>query len=115
MINSNLFNLNYNDDIVKKMRGFCARANSFLRKFDACSFEVKLILFQPFCTFYTFCAHVMSKVRVEYNNVFRLLLGYRKSCSTSEIFVTNNICNSVGRMQFFLMISLCGLTAAKMS
>ena len=37
--------LNDNDDIVKQMRGLYARANSVLRKFAACSFEVKLRLF----------------------------------------------------------------------
>ena len=42
-------NLNDNDDIMKQMRGLYARANSVLRKFAACSFEVKLRLFQAFC------------------------------------------------------------------
>ena len=37
--------LNDNDDIMKQMRGLCARANSVLRKFAACSFEVQLRLF----------------------------------------------------------------------
>ena len=35
----------------------------------------------------------MTKVRVAYNNVFRLLFGYRRSCSASEMFVYNNIYN----------------------
>ena len=89
-------NLNDNDDIMKQMRGLYARANSFLRKFAACSFEVKLRLFQAFCTSF-YCAHlwykftkqVLSKVRVANNNVFRLLFRYRKSCSASKMFVTN--------------------------
>ena len=34
-----------------------------------------------------------------YNNVFRLLFGYRRSCSASEMFVNNNIYNSEGRMR----------------
>ena len=90
--------LNDNDDIMKQMRCLYARANSVLRKFAACSFEVKLRLFQAFCTSF-YCAHfwykftkqVISKVRVAYNNVFRLLFGYRRSCSASEMFVTNDI------------------------
>ena len=36
----------------------------------------------------------MSKVRVACNNVFRLSFGYRRSCSTSEMSVTNNTCLS---------------------
>ena len=86
---------------MKQMRGLYARANSVLRKFAACSLEVKLRLFQAFCTSF-YCAHlwykftkqVMSKVRVAHNNVFRLLFRYRRSCSASEMFVTNE-----GRMR----------------
>ena len=99
-------NLNDNDDIMKQMRGLYARANSVLRKFAACSFEVKLRLFQACCTsfycahlWYKFTKHVMSKVRVAYNNVFRLLFGYRRSCSASEMFVYNNIYNFEGRLR----------------
>ena len=99
-------NLNDNDDIMKQMRGLYARANSVLRKFAACSFEVKLRLFQAFCTsfycahlWYKFTKHVMTKVRVAYNNVFRLLFGYRRSCSASEMFVYNNIYNFEGRLR----------------
>ena len=34
-----------------------------------------------------------------YNNVFRLLFGYRRSCSASEMFVNNNIYNFEGRLR----------------
>ena len=91
-------NLKDNHDIMKQMRGLYGRANSVLRKSVACPFEVKLRLFQAVCTsfycahlWYKFTKHVMSKVRVAYNNVFRLLFGYRRSCSASEMFVNNNI------------------------
>ena len=70
-------NLNDNDDIMKQMRGLYARANSILRKFAARSFEVKLRLFQAFCTrfycahlWYKFTKHVMTKVRVAYMYVY---------------------------------------------
>ena len=53
-------NLNDSDDIMKQMRGLYARANSVLRKFAACSFEVKLRLFQAFCTSF-YCAHLWYK------------------------------------------------------
>ena len=73
-------NLNDNDDIMKQMRGLYAHANSVLRKCAACSFDVKLRLFQDVCTSF-YCAHlwykftkrVISKVRVAYTNVFRHL------------------------------------------
>ena len=34
-----------------------------------------------------------------YNNVSRLLFGYRRRCSASEMFVTNNIYYFEGRMR----------------
>ena len=34
-----------------------------------------------------------------YNNVFRLLFGYRRSCSASEMFVNNKIYNFEGRLR----------------
>ena len=99
-------NLNDNDDIMKHMRGLYARANSVLRKFAACSVEVKHRLFQAFCTrfycahlWYKVTKHVMSKIKVAYNNVFRLLFGYRRSCSASEMFVNNNTYNFEGRLR----------------
>ena len=48
---------------------------------------------------YKFTKHVISKVRVAYNNVFRLIFGYRRSCSASEIFVNNNIYNFESRLR----------------
>ena len=91
---------------MKQMRGLYARANSVLRKFADCTVEVKLRLFQTFCTssycahpWFKFPNHVMSKVRVAYNNVFRLLFGYRRNCSASEMFVNNNIYKFEGRMR----------------
>ena len=86
--------LNDNDDIMKQMRGLYALANSVLRKFAACSFEVKLQAFWKsfYCAhlWYKFTKQVMSMVRKAYNNVFRLLFGYRRRCRASEIFVTND-------------------------
>ena len=49
-----------------------------------------------------------------YNNVFRLLFGYRRSCSASEMCVYNNIYNFEGRLRKILMILLCELAAAVM-
>ena len=59
-------NLHDNDDniIMKQMRGLYARANSVLRKFAACSFEVKLRLFQAFCTSF-YCAHLYQTCYIQ--------------------------------------------------
>ena len=49
-----------------------------------------------------------------YNNVFRLLFGYRRSCSASEMFVYNNIYNFEGRLRKNINDLLCELAAAVM-
>ena len=40
-----------------------------------------------------------SEWHIVYNNVSRLLFGYRRSCSASEMFVYNNIYNFEGRLR----------------
>ena len=90
-------NLNDNDDIMKQMRGLYARANSLLRKLTACSFEVILRLFKMFTqvSIVPICGinlpNRLCPMSEWHNNVFRLLFGYRRSFSASEMFVTNNI------------------------
>ena len=90
-----------------------------LRKFAACSYEVKLRLFQAFGTsfycahlWYKFTKHVMSKVRVAYNNVSGFYLDIEEvtvpaKCLSPIIFITLKVaCENI------LMILLCGLAAA---
>ena len=87
-----------NNEIMKQMRGFYARANTILRNFNMCSIYVKVELFRAYCTnFYccslwsSFSLSTISKMRVAYNNVVRRLLGYSRRDSASNMFVTNNL------------------------
>jgi len=90
--------LNDNDEIVKQCRGLYARSYSFLRKFTLCSDNVKLQLFQTFCT-NIYAAHLWSsynvqsynKVKVAYNNAYRAIFGCDRFCSASNMFVSNNV------------------------
>ena len=79
-------------------RGLYARSYTLLRKFTLCSNDVKLQLFQTFCT-NIYAAHLWSsytvysynQVKVAYNNAYRALFGCDRFCSASNMFVSNNI------------------------
>ena len=69
-----------------------------LRKFGNCSDNVKSYLFKSYCT-NLYCSHLWSvyncgtynKLKVAYNNSFRILLKLPKRCSASEMFVTRHV------------------------
>ena len=77
---------------------FYTQANILLRKFSHCTHDVKIMLFNSYCSS-MYCAPMwtcfnkssVSKLRVGYNNAFRRLFGYAHDCSASSMFVTNRI------------------------
>jgi exonuclease III len=80
-------------DIERERRALSVRANMLARRFARCSSEVKITLFQAFCTSFYTCslwANYTQKsyhaLRVQYNNAFRVLLGLSRSCSASGMF-----------------------------
>jgi hypothetical protein len=87
-----------NDEIMKQTRALYAKGNVFVRKFANCSHDVKIHLFQAYCT-NIYCASLLScynsltyqKLKVAYNNAFRYLFKYDRRCSASAMFVTNNV------------------------
>ena len=87
-----------NRDISRQIRGLYFRGNMLLRKFSACSYEVKRQLFVSYCTG-MYCAQLWSqynadqlqKLRVAYNNTFRRLFKLPSRCSASNMFLQNNI------------------------
>ena len=69
-------------DICRQLRSLYTQGNILLRKFKRCSNEVKCQLFRSYCA-NLYCASLwcnykgstFSKVKVAYNNVFRMLLS----------------------------------------
>ena len=90
--------LNDNDDIKRTLRGIYARSNILIRKFYNCTSDVKMTLFQAYCTHF-YCTQLwwnyskqsLGKVRVAFNNSFRHLMGYDRRCSASGMFVNAHI------------------------
>ena len=69
-------------DITRQLRSIILRTNILLRTFSGCSTEVKLHLFQSYCTnLGLYCSHLLhiyiktqlNKLRITYNNALRRL------------------------------------------
>ncbi|KAG7294937.1 hypothetical protein JYU34_022671 [Plutella xylostella] len=80
-------------DIERERRALAIRGNMLVRRFYRCSEEVKLTLFKAYCqSFYTGSLWVdhtkrsLDILRIQYNNIFRMLLGLPRFCSASGMF-----------------------------
>ena len=92
--------IDFNDDMdmKKEMRKLCYRGNSLVRKFRFCSDDVKCTLFRSFC-YSLYCASLWSnyknetyqRLRVNYNNIMRRLMGVPLYSSASFLFGSNGV------------------------
>ena len=80
------------------MRYLYIRGNFLARNFRNCSDVAKIKLFKSFCT-NLYSSHIwcsfkkssLNKVRVAYNNSFRIIFKLPRSCSASQMFVNNDV------------------------
>ena len=88
------------NDILRQMRTVYAKSNTLLRTFSHCSTDVKVTLFQSYCTA-LYCPFLWSdykkstfrKIRVAFNNAYRKIFGLPKRSSASAMYAEHNICN----------------------
>ncbi|XP_061729162.1 uncharacterized protein LOC133534089 [Cydia pomonella] len=80
-------------DLERERRAMAIRGNMVARRFARCNKQVKLTLFKAYCqTFYTcslwatFTQRAYNTLRVQYNNVLRMLLKLPRYCSASGMF-----------------------------
>ena len=92
--------LDDNKGIKHQLRTCYGKANVLLRTFNYCSANRKKQLFSSYCgslyTCHRWCKYTLRQYRqmhVTYDIVFRRLMGYRKFCSASGMFVENRIDN----------------------
>ena len=86
--------------MLRQMRLLYAKSNKLLRTFSHCSTDVKITLFQSYCTA-LYCPYLwndykkstFSKIRVAFNNAYRKIFGLPKRSSASTMYANNNICN----------------------
>ncbi|XP_026330471.1 uncharacterized protein LOC113237969 [Hyposmocoma kahamanoa] len=81
------------EDIERERRALSVRGNMLAHRFTRCTVSVKLTLFKAYCqSFYTcglwarFTKRAYDSLRVQYNNVFRVLLRLPRFCSASGMF-----------------------------
>lgn len=81
------------DDIERQRRSISIISNMLARKFFKCSADVKKILFNAFCTNLYTCQlwtnyrlSTLNKLRVQYNDAYRIIFGYRRYSSASQMF-----------------------------
>jgi hypothetical protein len=85
-------------DMRRQLQYIYSKGNVLYRKFHKCDDPVKILLFRMYCS-NLYCCQIwcnyseskINAVKVAYNNVFRKLLGIKKPCSMSELYVRNNI------------------------
>jgi hypothetical protein len=90
-----MLNVDLSDDldVERERRAMAVRGNMLARRFARCNEQVKLTLFKAHCqTFYTcslwasFTQRAYNTIRVQYNNVLRMLLRLPRHCSASRMF-----------------------------
>ena len=85
-------------DITRQLRSIILRTNILLRTFSRCSIEVKLHLFQSYCT-NLYCSHLghiytktqLIKLRITYSNALSRLFNLHPRCSASAMFAWSNM------------------------
>lgn len=92
-------------DIERERRALAVRCNMLARRFAKCSDAVKKTLFRAFCQcFYTcqlwvnFTRRAWSRIRVQYNDAYRILMKYPRYSSASGMFA------AAGVSDFFAII-----------
>ncbi len=86
------------EDVTRQMRSIYARGNALIRNFKHCSDEVKSLLFKTYCTGF-YCSPLWSsykgktytKIKVAYNNIFRIFMGLHGQISISKTMIDANI------------------------
>ena len=101
-------------DITRQLRSIILRTNILLRTFSECSIEVKLHLFQSYCTI-LYCSHLwyiytktqLNKLRITYNNALRRLFNLHPRCSVSAMFAYSHMpsMDEIRRKYMYIAVS----------
>jgi hypothetical protein len=93
-----------NHHIIHEMRSTYARGGMLLRNFKHCSVDVKIKLYQAYCSNVYCCGlisayhkTVFNKLRVAFNKIFKSLLCKPTRSSASSLFVSMNVDNFLVR------------------
>ena len=87
-------------DIIRQMRLLYAKSNKLLHTFSHCTTDLKLKLFDSYCTslycpflWTNYTKRTFSKLSVAFNNNYRKIFNLSLWSSASTMYAENNICN----------------------
>ena len=86
------------DDITKHIRGLYSRGNVLTKNFRQCSDDVKCLLFKAYCSNF-YCSQLwvncskesLRRLKVAYNNIFRILFKCEHDVSISYMYMVHGI------------------------
>lgn len=106
-------------ELLKRKRELYMQANLVKTKFSGCSESVRRYIFNTYFS-NIYCASLwcpskqnhLKALQVAYNDTFRMLFGYKRSCSASQMFTQNGIpdFNGMRRRAIFSLIKRLCLT-----
>ena len=86
--------------MLRQMRSLYAKSNRLLRIFSHCLIDVKVTIFQSYCTalycpfsWINYKKSTFTKIRVAFNNAFRKKFGLPKRSSAITMYANHNICS----------------------
>ena len=85
-------------DMQRQLRSIYVKCNMLIYRFNSCTPEVKVQLFQSYCSNF-YCSHlwncytqaILNKVKIAFNKGFRHFLGYPRDFSASQMFLDNGV------------------------
>ena len=86
-----------NEEIKRQIRSIYCRSNMLIRDFHFCNEDVRKLLYSTFCSnlyctqlWWCYNNAMFNKVKVAFNNGFRIFLNYNRFCSASNMFLKNS-------------------------
>lgn len=110
------------DDMNRQCRSLYGQANILVRKFHMCTDNVKIKLFKTYCSpLYTaplwgkYKKSTLQKLKVAYNDAFRILMKKPRSSSASLMFCQAHVNSFPALMRTLIYGFLCRLNDCKNS
>ena len=112
--------LSDDEDMMRQRRHLYAQGNVISRSFHMCSIAVKNTLFRTFCTpmytchlWWNYTAQSFHKLKVAFNNAFRMMHNLPTYCSASEMCTVNRVADCKAVMRNLVHRFMMRLTISK--
>ncbi len=103
-------------ELLKRKRELYMQANLVASKFRSCNISIRKYIFSTFFN-NIYCSSLwnpvstklLNPIKVAYNDSFRILFGYKRRCSASQMFMENGISDFTGMRRHVVMSLLTRL------